>query len=300
MDYGIYTFLCRFQGEAQLPPFKGSTFRGVFGHALRRVVCPLRQKVCGACILRETCLYYGVFENSRRDAVHPFVMAPPLEERLDFGPGETFQCTLVLFGEATRALPYFVYTFDRMGEIGIGAAINGQKGHFLLEEVRAGGDLLYAKSAHAPFLLPGATSLTIEDGGGEARRLRVLLKTPLRVKHDNLLTHVLPFHILVRACLRRISSLFNAYGGGEPNLDYPGLDRAARGVETVHSSLRWFMWERYSNRQRKRMPVGGLVGDITYEGNLNAFLPLLHAAEKVHIGKQTTFGLGKIQTEVLA
>jgi len=62
MLYGNYRFNCRFEGDAELPVFKGSTFRGVFGHALKRVVCALKRQECPDCILRERCLYTRVFE----------------------------------------------------------------------------------------------------------------------------------------------------------------------------------------------------------------------------------------------
>jgi hypothetical protein len=35
MQYGKYQFSCFFETEAELPPYKGSTFRGVFGIALK-------------------------------------------------------------------------------------------------------------------------------------------------------------------------------------------------------------------------------------------------------------------------
>jgi len=41
MFYGKYKFLCRLKDDANLPYYKGSTFRGVFGRALKRVVCAL-------------------------------------------------------------------------------------------------------------------------------------------------------------------------------------------------------------------------------------------------------------------
>jgi CRISPR/Cas system endoribonuclease Cas6 (RAMP superfamily) len=41
--------------------------------------------------------------------------------------------------------------------------------------------------------------------------------------------------------------------------------------------------------------MGGMVGEITYQGELQEFIPLIHYAEEVHLGKATTFGLGQIQ-----
>ena len=42
------------------------------------------------------------------------------------------------------------------------------------------------------------------------------------------------------------------------------------------------------------MNLGGLTGAVTYKGPLDEFLPLIEFSEMVHIGKQTSFGLGKI------
>ncbi|MDO8785622.1 MAG: CRISPR system precrRNA processing endoribonuclease RAMP protein Cas6 [Syntrophales bacterium] len=40
---------------------------------------------------------------------------------------------------------------------------------------------------------------------------------------------------------------------------------------------------------------GGFVGSITYEGNMLPFLTPLKAGETLHVGKGTTFGLGKYE-----
>jgi hypothetical protein len=36
-----------------LPVYKGSTFRGAFGHALKKVVCINRERTCASCLLKE-------------------------------------------------------------------------------------------------------------------------------------------------------------------------------------------------------------------------------------------------------
>jgi CRISPR/Cas system endoribonuclease Cas6 (RAMP superfamily) len=78
-------------------------------------------------------------------------------------------------------------------------------------------------------------------------------------------------------------------------LDYRGLVARAQKIETKKVNLNWHDWRRYSNRQDQAMLMGGMTGSLTYAGKLSEFLPLLEYVEKVHIGKATTFGLGKIQ-----
>ncbi len=45
------------------------------------------------------------------------------------------------------------------------------------------------------------------------------------------------------------------------------------------------------------MKLGGLLGPVTFRGPVEAFLPLLHLGSWVHIGKNTTFGLGRYHVE---
>ena len=117
--------------------------------------------------------------------------------------------------------------------------------------------------------------------------------TPTRVVHAEALTPEPDFHVLIRVLLRRLSNLAYFHCGTELNLDFRGLITAAEQVETVSSDLRWHDWERYSARQDTRMKLGGVVGRVTYQGNFQPFLPLLQLGEIVHVGKGTSFGLGK-------
>ena len=119
--------------------------------------------------------------------------------------------------------------------------------------------------------------------------------TPLRLKYENRLKADLPFHVMARAMLRRVSSLFNSYGAGEPNLDYSGLVKRAEEIRIVEDNLRWYDWRRFSFRQEQSMLMGGVVGSVTYEGKMGEYMPLIDFCSEVHLGKQTTFGLGKIE-----
>ncbi|MBA4395780.1 MAG: CRISPR-associated protein Cas6 [Syntrophus sp. (in: bacteria)] len=308
MRYGRYIFSCTFKDDAILPEYKGSTFRGLFGHALKKVVCALRREDCQDCLLRSRCVYALVFEtpppalaNAEKARIaappHPYVISPAATPQTRYRQGDSFDFTLLLFGQANEYLPYFVYALDQIGQTGIGKRIEGKRGTFSLKEVTAGRDVVY--SADCGKILEGqfAHELLLTHAPADPRRtdaLEINLLTPLRLKYENHLEASLPFHILVRAVLRRISSLCAHYGGGEPDLDYRGLVARARDVKILSSSLRWFDWQRYSNRQDQAMLMGGMIGKIHYTGDLGEFIPLLRFCEKVHLGKQTTFGLGKI------
>ncbi|NIA10440.1 MAG: CRISPR system precrRNA processing endoribonuclease RAMP protein Cas6, partial [Nitrospiraceae bacterium] len=59
------------------------------------------------------------------------------------------------------------------------------------------------------------------------------------------------------------------------------------------NTLYWHDWERWSNRQGTRMKLGGFMGEVTYKGDLRPFWPYIRLGEYVHVGKGSSFGLGR-------
>jgi len=310
MLYGRYTFSCIFEDDAILPEYKGSTFRGVFGHALKRLVCVLKRQDCADCILRSQCVYALVFESQAwPDKIgenprvvsppHPYVIEPPDDTTTNYSKGDPFSFTLILFGKANEYLPYFIYAFDKMEKIGIGKRIGGKRPSFSLEDVSVNGNIVYrsedGKIKEGVFTEPLTLDGLKPDKDKSVNGLELSLVTPLRVKYENRLEATMPFHVLTRAMLRRTSSLSQHFGKGLPNIDYRGLVERAKAVSINASSLRWFDWKRYSSKQDQEMFMGGITGKVAYSGDLTEFIPLLRFCKKVHLGKQTTFGLGKIK-----
>ena len=103
------------------------------------------------------------------------------------------------------------------------------------------------------------------------------------------------FHILIRNLLRRISLLSYFHCDTDLDLDFKGLIESSKNVKVEKENLSWFDWERYSNRQDTKMMMGGFMGSITFEGVLGPFLPFLLLGEHIHVGKGTSFGLGKYE-----
>ncbi|WP_186442940.1 CRISPR system precrRNA processing endoribonuclease RAMP protein Cas6 [Desulfobotulus alkaliphilus] len=268
-------------------------------------------KTCSDCSLSSRCVYAMVFETEtdvgrekggRVSAPpHPMVFVPPEDEKTGYEPGDGLVCGLKVFGSANDYLPYFVHAFERMGKAGLGRRLQGQRGRFVLERVEEsffpevsvyenGGN-----SMTRPENLKALCWDFPETWPAHGKAVRIVLDTPLRLKVDGRLPADLPFDLFVRQALRRMSSLFNAWGDGEPELDYPEMIRMAGNIRIREKNLRWFDWQRYSNRQESRMFMGGLTGDVLYEGDLTPFLPLLSLAEALHVGKNTMFGLGRVR-----
>jgi len=226
---------------------------------------------------------------------HPFIITPPLEEKRQYERGDLLSFQLVLIGKCIDFLPYFIYTFDELGKMGIGK----DRGGYQLREVRflhptEGEEMIYSdrdKILHTHF-----KAIQVEDLKPlifSPLILHLNFLTPTRLKYDEHLSPFLEFHILFRNLLRRISLLSYFHCGEELDVDFKALIDRAKKIKVIRSDLRWFDWERYSNRQSTKMKMGGLVGEILFEGDFKPFMPYLLLGEYIHVGKGTSFGLGK-------
>ncbi len=293
-----------------LPSYKGSTLRGGFGHAFKRVVCAIKSRECTECLLKEKCVYSYIFETPPPSdtkimrkytaAPHPFIIEPPPEKRRGYAPKDEITFGLTLIGRAIDYLPYFIYAFDELGRIGLGKG----KAEFELKDVVCGGETIYDSDTKTLKTFKPSV-LDIESGilkpdlpmspstSPDPGLLNLNFVTPTRIIYNGHLTLDLEFHILIRTLLRRLSLLYYFHCGGDPSeWDFSGIIRKAEGVKVSARALRWHDWERYSARQDTKMKMGGFVGGITFEGDTGPFMELIRAGEVLHVGKGTGFGLG--------
>jgi hypothetical protein len=307
-----YRFTLVARQPLYLPPFKGSALRGGFGYAFKSVVCTeaCREK----CSLGNACPYGYVFETAPPehtavlrtfDAVpRPFIIEPPLDRRTDYAPGETLTFQVKLIGRASRFLTYFILAFQDLGERGLGKG----RGRFLLSSVEAIHPLngepvtvfdrternrirVRALPVEAPAIAARAAALPTD-------RLSLAFLTPTRLKHrGHWVRQGPPFAVLIKTLLGRISSLSYFHCGQQLEADFRGLIDRAAGVRLAAAETTWTNWARFSGKQRQRINLGGLVGPVTYEGDVRPYRPLLALGELVHVGKGTVFGNGQYQLD---
>lgn len=301
-----FRFTLKVIENLRLPEYKGAVFRGAFGYAFKKVVCINKNGECASCLLKEKCVYSYIFEtpppsDSRLmrkypSAPHPFVLTPPLEDDRVYEAGELIVFELVLIGQAIDYLPYFIYTFDELGKIGLGKNrdnFNLEKVCVLNEDkeevVYSGKEkILYAYDKSVDFsrinsLLPAPSSLGF------------IFLTPTRLKYKGDLTSELEFHIFFRNLLRRISLLSYFHCGTELEINFRELIKEAEKIQIKRRNLRWYDWERFSTRQHASMKLGGFLGEAFFSGNFEPFWPFLKLGELVHVGKGSSFGLGKYE-----
>ncbi|NOY83933.1 MAG: CRISPR system precrRNA processing endoribonuclease RAMP protein Cas6 [Nitrospirae bacterium] len=262
-----------------LPKNKGATLRGGFGNALKAVCCTVPHTACSDCPRFRVCAYPTLFETPlpiaatrmvKGNAIpRPFVIEPPLGEKMCYAPGDVMTLSLVLIGKASASLPYFVRAFEVLGKEGLGMG----RGHFKVETVQ---------------LLE-----TEKEPVVECQNITLHFLTPTRIVVKGQAKKDLDFPLLFRTLLRRIENLRAFHGVNHDGALDPPVH--AEAVQVISSSLKWIEQERYSSRQKQNMPQDGFVGKISFEGNLGSFLPYLSLGELVHVGKGATFGMGRFE-----
>ncbi len=301
------TFKCRADGPIQMPPHKGSMFRGALFEALRSdfclnkvlpscVECPTA-KVCPICKLVATVDH----ESQRGEEVpRPFSLQPDISATLRYEDGDTFTFGLTLFGSAASLYPYVVLAVQRMGELGLGKKWSAP-GRFKLAEIWAINPL----TMEAKLLFDEKDRLVqvpdipivheqvlhhCRDMSGGGLGLEFL--TPLRLVIDGQLVHQLTFISLIRRLLRRLTDLYRGFSDGVLDIDFPALLRQAESVRVSRDETRWLDLSSFSRRRELRTPIGGLVGEMEFEGDVQPFLPYLVWGHFTHVGKDATRGHG--------
>jgi len=229
----------------------------------------------------------------------PFCLVPSDTGKTQYACGEAFSFKLTLLSYAVEYLPYFVHAFILAGQRGMGKSTDDVRGLFELEQIFFQEQPLFCRETQK-IVIPEGEELFLPTWEGKKHgegTLLLHLKTPCRFKADNRLSTDLSFPQLFNLIVRRIRTVWALEGIPVYFEDFPAMQSRADAIDTQESSLFWKDWTRYSSRQKASMQLGGLQGSVRYHGNLTAFLPFLALAEKLHIGKQTSFGLGQISFE---
>jgi hypothetical protein len=256
----------------------------------------------------KSCYYSRIFETkgvtdkplykTGSSILHPYVLIPPLTEQKLLPVGSTFTFTLVLIGEYTQALPYFVYTFRQMGEKGIGKFISSNsggergRGNYEITAICQNGKNIWDNDK----LHYEVDSFSFNKSEGQIKSITLSFLTPFRLQRNGKLVHNPNFKEIFLSALRR-AELLNYYYSDiriDDIIDIPALIKKSETIKETENSLSVYEWQRYSGRQKTKLKMDGVVGDVTYEGDLGDFVPFFRFAEIFSIGKNTVFGLGRI------
>lgn len=295
--------LVRTETPLQLPPYAGSMLRGAFGHALK-ALAPLPHTGTQACALRDSCPYCQVFATPALPAhslqkfsqmPHPYIIEPPTGGSRRLQAGETFAFGLVLLGKAIHQLPIIIRAFDRAMRVGLGMGAHPARCTLLGVRQEHGDTLLWQAGQDKA---PAAPGVALPPAPTLATEATLQLTSPMRLQQQGLPVrpHALTARTLLVTLARRYQLLLDVHlGTRAPQLDFATLSTQAAAIQLVPEHLEWFDWKRFSQRQQQEMKLGGLLGTIHLHGQLAPFSSLLHLGQWLHVGKNSTFGLGGYQ-----
>lgn len=260
--------------NATPPFFLGSQLRGAFGYALKRVVCINPSFKCDECFAKDNCLYYQFYE--KKNVYHKF--------RFDYELGKSYyDFCLYLFDDTVSKLPYVVSSLYQMiVKIGFG---KDRKTYTKFDmfvndsSIFKDGEIILPKNYEKKFKIDTFSP-----------NISVRFVTPLRLKKNNhfIKPEELELKDLINSIYKRELRL--------QNIELKKLDFEPKG-EMAKKELKFVDILRYSNRQKTKLKIGGLVGEMQIKDIDEKSYKLLKLGEIIGVGKQTVFGLGKIRVE---
>ncbi|MDP8098771.1 CRISPR system precrRNA processing endoribonuclease RAMP protein Cas6 [Pasteurella atlantica] len=295
MQLARYRFIFRVTEPIFLPDYAGSTLRGVFGRALRRISCMTKQDDCKACSLYITCPYTNIFETPPKEhqiqkfsqVPNGYIIEPPQWGRKTYQIGEELSFELVLFGKLIEQLPLIAFAFQRAFQYSVA------KGKGELVDIQHQLNNQFDSIYYDKKLLDHKT--VIQMIGQLSDSIQLMITTPLRLQSDGkpLNEKSITIERFLIGLAKRIS-LLSEFHAQPLELDFVRLQQELTAIDD-HKQLKWLDWKRYSSRQNQKMALGGVVGKWTLHNVSEDWLKLLYWGQWLHCGKNATFGLGKYE-----
>ena len=281
----------------KLPFFSGSMLRGALGHSLRKVSCITHKKSCLNCPVVTSCPYPEIYEPTAKPAEAVsgytqlpalYVIEPPQCGEKTLHTGETFSFNMVLMGKALKQLPLIIFAWQKALQKGL----TPQQSKAQLTKVAHEND-----EGFKPVWSIDQTQLEehnqlISLPTLNTEKISLELHTPTRLQRRG--KPVGPDKLNARdllAPLLRRQQLFSQLTAGETAQTIrQQIDNTDINLE---HQLKWVDWTRYSNRQQQKMALGGIMGKLTLQGDLAPYSQPLALGQWLHVGKNTTFGMGR-------
>lgn len=311
-----YRFVLRPFDFIKLTSYAGSSLRKDFSPVFKQITCTEIDGKCKACKKKKDCPYYISLEVGQgipdpeykryQTPPKPFIFEPPLQRKTFYSKNEDLYYDLILVGKTLEYFPFFAASLQRLGQIGIGR----NQGKYSMKRILAIDLLQNVVAGEYNFNSGeqvGDRDFSVSLGQiyekysleyDEVNLVNVTLATPLRMKRIGAEKWHLYFRTLMRNILTRIANLAYAYSGYTDFLHFPEIIYDAGSVHTVKENFTWEDWRSRAVREsNSKVRLGGCLGDVSYRGEITAFWPILRLGEILHIGKNTSFGLGRILLE---
>lgn len=275
--------------DGELPPYLGSTIRGLLGHSIRSFDCTYTKNKCFLCGRRTECIYARCFcsTGNAGGAVNPFVIFPHTTGKTMWKKGEICTFDLTIIGEITGQSAVFLDALREMEKLGWGA----RRLSFRLTRIEdpVSNTLVYCADR---LWMRNLKIRPLSCTEKVARAALVIFDTPTRIVTGNKELESIPFSVLIRSIGRRIALLSQGYCGQVPELN-DEIYALAGQVKTADEVWNRIEFRRYSMNQKEgKLELPAVTGWALYEGELDLFTPILEAGRWLHVGKNSTHGFG--------
>ncbi len=285
-------------------PFALYALRKDFMQVFRMNVC-CKDGLCETCLGKNRCSYHNTFSQALSgdpDAVKrhqkpplPFAFDLPLLSAVP-NKGQELEIGLTLAGSALNYLEDYIHSvIDLFGPENQARKVSGTiirvetlscsdyRNCIMENGGRIASDMVATISARDL-----SEMITLDP-----RRIKLTFLSPMRVIQDGQPLREFSFSPFVRSLLRRISSLAYYYYGNGVEQDYKWLSAASTMIDVAENDFHWIDWQKDRHMDR----LGGIVGSGFCQGSLEDFHPFLLLGEFFHVGKGSSFGLGRYRIE---
>jgi hypothetical protein len=271
----------RCEESGKVPLFLGSALRGALGWLLQE---------------SKSDVYTYLFDNqsnrsSKAHLVKPYIIEPPKPKEY-YQQGDFLQFSLIFLGNAELYAAEVTRILTEQSFMKIGA----KRLPFKLLSITHRTTYKTIWEETKPILaFAHLTSDFISSEKQKGHWGSLQIQTPLRIRRQGKLVTDLDFPTLIRNITTRMTELTEGYGGSVNNAEIERLCEEAKHISLTTMATRYHKMERFSNKLNEKMDFSGIMGVLTFEGELTPYTPWLNAARLLHIGRNTTFGCGKIE-----
>ncbi len=244
------------------PYFIGSQIRGAFGYALKNIV-------------KEKCLDDNIYNKffEQKDVIHQY--------RFDIRLGlNTYEFSFYLFEDACDEIYNCISVFHEMfTKVGIG------KYNTKYEDFEI---FVNKKRVYKNGNLESFDDYTKKNKESKYKKEFILrLETPLRIKKNGkfILDESIEFESILNSIYQRSLAL--------QNKEFEKLPFKPK-YKIKSKDIYFNDIKRFSNVQNTSMQLGGIMGEMWISDIDEQSFKLLKLGELIGVGKQTVFGLGKI------
>lgn len=282
--------------NAQLPSFLGFAWRGLLGHSLRQLICLFhKQKTCKNCEMQHHCPYFQLFElgstiSGFSSTVRGYVFYSQNTHNLNV-------LEIKLFGKTAQYIYILMAALRKAQKIGLGAERVRFEIKKVVEVCPDGQENILSfeqKDVNIRGPFPLLHWLDNDLNSDYIQEIKIVSPVRLRQKGKYLTRMDWPFFFF--SLTRRLEMLNVFFNDGEilSREEWQGLKEIFKQVKVDKEELHWLDLKRYSSRQRKKIPLGGLVGRVYLNTVSSWWLKWWQLASLVHVGKGAGMGLGKI------